>query len=142
MVTDPIADMITRIRNAGAVGHPNVLVPFSKIKNEIANTLIRAGYIKSFTVTEKAEGKKSPFKFLDIVVAYKGAEGSTGKKTPKISDGCRVSKVSRRMYTGIKKLKPVRQGFGVSILSTTGGIMTDKEAKQANLGGEILLTLW
>lgn len=142
MVNDPIADMITRIRNAGAVGHSSVFVPFSKIKNEIANTLVRAGYVKSFAVVEKAEGKKKPFKFLEIVVAYKGTPFATGAKTPKISDGWRVSKCSRRIYTGVKTMKPIRQGFGVSILSTTKGILTDKEAKKENLGGEVLLTIW
>ena len=142
MVTDPIADMITRIKNAGMAGHPLVTIPYSKIKSEIANTLLRAGYVKSVNVIEKAEPKKATFKFLEIGVSYKSVSDKTGKKDTKIGDAWRVSKVSRRIYSGVKKMRPVRQGYGVSILSTTKGILTDKEAKKQNLGGEVLLTIW
>ena len=142
MVTDPIADMITRIKNAGMAEHTLVTIPFSKIKSEIANALVRAGYLKSVSVIEGAEGKKTPFKFLEIEVLYKNSANKTGRKEPRLGDAWRVSKVSRRIYSGIKKMKPIRQGYGVSILSTTKGILTDKEAKKENVGGEVLLTIW
>lgn len=144
MVTDPIADFITRIRNAGQAGMPVAVLPYSKIKMAIANALVRAGYIKSVEVTEKASknGKKAPIKYLNVTIAYSGAADKTGKKTPKITDAWRVSKVSRRIYSGIKDMKPARQGYGATILSTTKGILTDKEAKKEKLGGEVLLTVW
>ena len=145
MVTDPIADLITRIRNAGQAGHSSTTVPFSKIKSEIANALVRAGYLKSVEVVDKpsTSGKKSSFKYLELVISYKPTTGNKAdRKSPKIEDAWRVSKVSRRMYSGIKDLKPARQGFGVTILSTTAGVLTDKEAKAKKLGGEVLLTIW
>ena len=144
MVTDPIADLITRVRNAGQAGHASAVMPFSKIKFEIANALVRSGYLKSVDVVEKSsgKGKKAMFKFLDLKVAYASSSDKAGKRTPKISDAWRVSKVSRRIYSGIKDLKPARQGFGVTVLSTTSGILTDKEARKSKLGGEVLLTVW
>ena len=144
MVTDPIADLITRVRNAGMAGHPSAVLPYSKIKFEIANALVRAGFLKKVEIVEKASetGKKTAFKYLELTVAYSSPADKTGRKTPKISDAWRVSKVSRRIYSGIKALKPARQGFGTTILSTTKGILTDKEAKREKLGGEVLLTVW
>lgn len=144
MVTDPIADLITRVRNAGQAGHASALVPFSKIKLEIANALVRSGYLKSVDVVEKpgVKNKKTMFKFLDLKVAYSSSADKAGKKTPKISDAWRVSKVSRRIYSDVKSIKPARQGFGVTVLSTTSGILTDKEARKQKVGGEVLLTVW
>lgn len=144
MVTDPIADLITRVRNAGKAGHASAVIPFSKIKFEIANALVRAGYLKDVSVIEKASasGKKTSFKYLDLAISYASAADKAGRKSPKISDGWRVSKVSKRIYSSIKALKPARQGFGVTVLSTTKGILTDKEARKAKLGGEVLLTIW
>lgn len=144
MVTDPIADLITRVKNAGLAGHPSVVLPFSKIKLEISNALQRAGYLKSVDVVEKpsSSNKKNMFKFLDLAISYKNSSDRANGKSPKISDAWRVSKVSRRMYSGVKELKSVRQGFGISILSTTKGILTDKEARKEKLGGEVLLTVW
>ncbi|MDO8493223.1 MAG: 30S ribosomal protein S8 [bacterium] len=144
MVTDPIADLIARLRNAGQAGHASAVLPFSKIKFEIANALVRAGYLKDVSVVEKTSesGKKTAFKYLDLTISYSSPADRSGKKTPKIVDAWRVSKVSRRIYSGIKSLKPARQGFGATILSTTKGILTDKEARKAKLGGEVLLTVW
>ncbi len=142
MVNDPIADLLTRIKNAGQASHPSLVLPFSKIKFEIVNALVRAGYIKSVTVFEKAMGKKTAFKYLEIFISYDPQVLKTGKKIPKICDALRVSKLSRRIYFGIKDLKPVRQGYGISILSTTKGILTNKEAKRERLGGEVLLKIW
>ena len=142
MVTDPIADLLTRIKNAGQAGHPSVVLPFSKIKFEISKALVRAGYIKSVATVEKATPKKKGFKYLDMTISYVSETDKTGRKTPKISDAWRVSKVSRRIYSGVKGLRPVRQGYGMSILSTTRGILTDKEAKKEKLGGEVLLKIW
>ena len=142
MVTDPIADLITRIRNAGKAGHPVAVLPFSKIKFEIAKTLVRAGFLKSVNVFEKASEKKTPKRYLDLTVSYTSTTDEMGRKVPKITDGWRVSKVSRRFYSKVKDLKPVRQGYGTAILSTTKGILTDKEAKKEKLGGEVLLKIW
>ncbi len=149
MVTDPIADLLTRIKNAGQAGHPSLLLPFSKIKFEIANALVRAGYVKSAEVVEKSSpkagstvDKKKPFKYLNIVVSYTSDPNKTGKKIPKINKAWRISKVSKRVYSRVKDLKPVRQGYGTAILSTTKGILTDKEARREKLGGEMLLKIW
>ncbi len=142
MVTDPIADLLIRLRNAGQAGHSSVTLPFSKIKHQIAEALVRSGYIKSVEVVEKPSAKKTPLKYLTLSLAYKNAAEKTGKKQPKISDAWRVSKVSRRIYSGIDALKSPRQGFGITVLSTTKGILTDKEAKKEKVGGEVLLTVW
>jgi len=131
MVIDPIADLLTRIKNAIRAGHPSVILPFSKIKIEIARALVRAGYLKSVETIEKSFGKNTPRKYLDVTLSDK-----------KITNTRRVSRVSRRVYSGIKDLKLVKQGFGVSILSTTKGILTDREAKKEKLGGEVLLTVY
>ncbi len=144
MVTDPIADMIARVKNAGMAGHSSAVMPYSKIKFEIANALVRAGFLKKVEIVDRASetGRKTVFKHLELTIAYSGAGDKTGKKTPKISDAWRVSKVSKRIYSNIRDLKPARQGFGTTLLSTTKGILTDKEAKKAKLGGEVLLTVW
>lgn len=142
MVTDPIADFLTRINNAGMVGKAKVLIPYSKIKNEIAKVLVSEGFVKSVETVEQAGNKNGTHKFLELELLYKGAEDKSVKKTPKIGKTWRVSKVSKRVYAGTKELKPVRQGFGRAILSTTKGIMSDKEARKQKLGGEVLFKIW
>jgi len=142
MVIDPIGDMLTRIRNAGMVGKAKVSIPYSKLKDSIAKVLVSEGFVKSFKITEEDGSKNGTRKFLDLELAYKGSDDDVGKRIPKIGKTWRVSKVSRRIYTGAKALRPVRQGFGRSIISTTKGIMTNKEARKNNLGGEILFNIW
>lgn len=131
MVNDPIADFITQIRNAGKVGKESVAVPFSQVKMNIAKALEREGYIGSVA----KRGRKTK-KFIEVGLMYK--EGGV----PKIKGSRRISKLSRRIYTGAKDTKRVKQGLGMAILSTPQGILTDAEARKKNVGGEILLEIW
>lgn len=130
MVTDPIADLLIRLKNAARAKHPSVTMPFSKLKLAVAETLARAGYIKG--VNKK--GKKVK-KYLEFELVYTD-------KQPKLTEARRMSKPSRRLYHRVKDIKSVRQGFGVAVYSTPKGILTDKEARTAQVGGEILATIW
>ena len=130
-MTDPIADMLTRIRNAKAVGKTSVYVPYSKIKMAIANTLEKEGLIES---CEK-KGKKVR-KSIDVRLKYHEDGASY------ISDMKRISKPSQRIYKGYEELFPVKQGFGIAILSTPEGVMTEKEARRKKVGGEVLCEVW
>ncbi|MBI5470586.1 30S ribosomal protein S8 [Candidatus Kaiserbacteria bacterium] len=130
MTNDPIGDFIIRLTNAGAINKPSVSVPFSNLKLAIAEKLKDAGYISS---VEK-KGKKVK-KTLEIALLY-GARG------PRIQGVKRVSKPGRRMYKSVLEIVPVRYGKGNLILSTPAGIMTDKEAKSAKVGGEALFEIW
>ncbi len=131
MVNDPIGDFITRIKNASAVGHESLSLPYSKLKAAVADVLASAGYVAS---SEK-RGKKTN-KTLTVGLLYK-KDGS-----PRISEVKRISKPSRRIYRSVKEIFPVRYGKGSLILSTSKGIMTGKEAKKAKLGGEVLFEIW
>ncbi|HWP61390.1 MAG TPA: 30S ribosomal protein S8 [Candidatus Paceibacterota bacterium] len=131
MVTDPIADFINRLINAGAVKKQTVSIPFSMFKMAIAEKLKDAGYVKA---VEK-KGKKVK-KTLDVVLKYNDAG------IPAIRGVKRISKPGRRMYASVHELKPVKYGTGVLILSTPKGIMTDTEAKQEKVGGEALFEIW
>jgi len=128
---DPISNMLIQIKNAAMVGKPSVSVPFSNLKMEIAKVLQKEGYLKA--VVKK--GKK-----IKKVLACDLSYNEAGKA--RFTDVARVSKLSRRVYIGVKELRPVRQGTGSMILSTPKGIMTDKEAKAANQGGEVLFKIW
>lgn len=128
---DPIADLIARIRNAGAVGKPSVVVPHSAIKQSILEILAKEGLIQS---VEK-KGKKVK-KHIEIVLAY------DENKKHKIKGMERISKFSRRKYSGFRDLRPIKNGFGFYILTTPKGILTDKEAKKEKVGGEVLLSVW
>ena len=125
-MTDPIADMLVRIRNAAAVGKPTVKLPSSKIKVAIANVLKDEGYIGDFRVTEN--GAKAE---LEIVLKY--YEGR-----PVIEQLKRASRSGLRLYRGKSELPKVLGGLGVAIISTSQGIMTDKQARSAGVGGEVL----
>lgn len=127
---DPIADMLTRIKNAQMARHETVLIPFSKIKLEIAKIFKRDGWVSDFS----KKGKKIK-KFLEVSLKY--ADGQ-----PAISDIKRISKPSRRMYIKSTEIKAIRQGFGSSIISTPQGLMTDKEARAKKVGGEILCEIY
>lgn len=129
-MNDTIADMIIRIKNAGAAQKPSVLVSYSKMKLAIAELLKREGYVKE--VSKK--GKKIS-KFIDIGLIYEG-------KQPKIKGVERISKFSRRIYKGVKDIKPVKHGYGITVLTTPKGILTDKDAKKENVGGEALFKIW
>jgi len=130
-ITDPIADMLTRIRNAGAARHATVEVPASGMKKAIAQILLDEGYIKAFEVTD--EGVQGNIK---ITLKY------TGNKEKAISGLRRVSKPGLRVYAGADELPKVLRGLGIAIISTSKGIMTDKKARELNVGGEVLAFVW
>ena len=130
MVNDPIGDFIIRLTNAGAINKESVSVPFSNLKLAIAEKLKDAGYVSS--VDKK--GKKVK-KTLEIGLIY-------GTRGPRIQGVKRISKPGRRMYKSVLEITPVRYGKGNLILSTPAGIMTDKEAKSAKVGGEALFEIW
>lgn len=127
---DPIADMLTRIQNAGKAGKQTVLVSYSKLKFAVASVLLKEGYILSLNKKGRKDGK-----FIEISLAYEG-------RTPKILGVTRISKPSRRMYTTFHDIMPVRQGHGDLILSTPKGILTGKEARTMKVGGEMLFKIW
>ncbi|MCH8741490.1 30S ribosomal protein S8 [Patescibacteria group bacterium] len=129
-MTDPIADMLNRIRNAQAVSHQTVNIPFSNLKYEIAEVLKKHGFV------EKVEKKgKKINKTIEIILKYDG-------KTPVISGLKRISKPGQRIYKGSKELRRVRGGYGIAIISTPKGLMTNKEARRRKIGGEVLAEIW
>ncbi|MEG0752238.1 MAG: 30S ribosomal protein S8 [Angelakisella sp.] len=130
-ITDTIADMLTRIRNANSAKHDMVDVPASKMKAAIAQILLDEGYIKGFTVVE--DGKQGVIK-----IALKYGAG----KTPVIQGLRRVSKPGLRIYTSCEDMPRVLRGLGIAILSTPKGIITDKQARKENVGGEVLAFIW
>ncbi|MBO7219041.1 MAG: 30S ribosomal protein S8 [Clostridia bacterium] len=127
IVTDPIADMLTRMRNALLAKHKNVSVPNSKIKLAIADLLQKEGYIASYKV-EGENGKTS------IVIDFKEEKVIQGLK--------RISKPGLRIYAGAEDLPKVINGLGIAIISTSKGLMTDREARKLNIGGEVLAYIW
>ena len=131
MNTDPIADMLTRIRNANQVHHETVSMPSSKLKAELAKLLKSEGFITDYEV--KAEGK---FNTLTITLKY------DANKKPVISKLERVSKPGLRSYSKAKNMPQVLGGMGVAIVSTSKGLLTDRKAKKENVGGEILCYVW
>ena len=133
MLTDPIADMLTRIRNAVRVERPIVDVPLSKVKRGLAEVLKREGYIWDWR-EEGADGE--PQKHLRIDLKY----GPNGERV--IRHIKRVSKPGRRVYSRSADLRPILNGLGISIISTSRGVISDREARQRNLGGEVLCEVW
>ena len=130
-ITDPIADMLTRIRNASAAKHESVDVPASNIKKQIAEILLAEGYIKDYQIIDdNTQG------VIRITLKY-GAN-----KTKVISGIKRVSKPGLRIYAGKEELPKVLRGMGIAIISTSKGIMTDREARKQNVGGEVLAFVW
>lgn len=130
-MTDVIADMLTRIRNASSAKHETVEVPASNMKKTIAQILLEEGYIKNFEVVE--DGKQGVIK-----ITLKYGEN----KAPIISGLRRVSKPGLRIYTNCEDMPRVMRGLGTAIISTSKGVMTDKKAREANLGGEVLAFIW
>ena len=129
--TDPIADMLTRIRNANSAKHKTVDVPASKMKTAIAEILFREGYIKSFKViSNENQG------IIRITLKY-------DEKGTRVIDGIkRISKPGLRVYAGKEELPKVLNGLGIAIISTSKGLKTDKEAREAGMGGEVLAYVW
>ena len=130
-ITDPIADMLTRIRNANSAKHKEVDVPASNMKKAIAQILLEEGYIKSYDVVD--DGNQG---VIHIVLKY-------GKNNEKVISGLkRVSKPGLRVYAGKEEIPYVLKGLGVAIVSTSKGVMTDKKARAEKVGGEVLAIVW
>ncbi len=128
MVTDPVSDLIIQIKNAGKVRKESVLLPYSKLKEAIANVLVAEGYLKSVT-------KKKTSPTLEVVLNYHNGES-------KIKEVQRISKPSRRIYKGFEDIHPMKGGFGKTIFSTPKGILTDRQAIKEKVGGEVLFKIW
>ena len=129
-ITDPIADMLTRIRNASSAKHPTVDVPASKMKKSIAEILLEEGYIKNFQIID--DGLQG---IIRITLKYNGTEKA-------IAGLRRISKPGLRIYAGADELPRVLKGLGIAIISTSKGVMTDKKARAAHVGGEVLAFVW
>ena len=130
-ITDPVADMLTRIRNANSAKHETVDVPASNLKKAIAQILLDEGYIKSYTLVEN--GNQG---IIHITLKYQG------KKEQVITGLRRVSKPGLRVYAGAGEIPYVLKGLGIAIISTSQGVMTDKKARQLHIGGEVLAFVW
>ena len=131
-MSDPIADMLTRIRNANTAKHDTVDVPASKMKIAIADILLKEGYIKAYEIVEGGS-----FNQIHITLKY-GAD-----KNEKIISGIkRISKPGLRVYADVENMPKVLGGLGIAIVSTNKGILTDKEARKENVGGEVLAFVW
>lgn len=130
-ITDTIADLLTRIRNASSAKHATVDVPASNVKKAIAQILVDEGYVKSFQLIE--DGKQG---IIRITLKY------TDGKSPVITGLRRVSKPGLRIYSSCEDMPKVRKGLGIAIVSTSKGIMTDNKARELNVGGELLAFVW
>ena len=131
-MTDPIADMLTRIRNANTAKHDTVYVPSSKMKLAIAQILLEEGYIKKYDIVEEGN-----FKTIRITLKY------NADKTERIISGIkRISKPGLRVYAGKEDLPKVLGGLGIAIISTNQGVVTDKKARELQVGGEVLAFVW
>ena len=130
-ITDPIADLLTRIRNASSAKHDTVEIPASNMKKSICQILVDEGFIKSFTVAD--DGKQG---VITVALKY-GAN-----KTPVIQGLKRVSKPGLRIYSNVEDMPKVMKGLGIAIVSTSKGVMTDRQARKENVGGEVLAFIW
>jgi small subunit ribosomal protein S8 len=132
-MTDPIADMLTRIRNASGARHQKVTVPWSRVKESIVKVLIEEGYVKEQRKIKAAEGWGE-----DLVIQLKFDRDNR----PIITGMKRVSRPGRRVYVGANEATPIRKGLGIHILSTPKGILPDREAQKAKVGGELICSIW
>jgi len=131
-MNDPIADLLTRIRNAAMAGHERLTLPNSRLKEEVLRVMKAEGFIDDYAVANEG----GPNGQLQVKLRY------TPDRTPVLQGLRRVSKPSLRVYVKSSEIHPVRSGLGVSILSTSKGVMTGKQARQARVGGEVLCELW
>lgn len=129
-MTDPIADMIIRIKNALLAGHASVQIPHSKVREALATILVEEGYVAGMTVKPQV-----PQAVIEVELKYVG-------KVPAITDVRRVSKPGRRIYAGVKDIPKALGGYGITIISTSKGVMTDTKARKNNSGGEVLCQVW
>jgi small subunit ribosomal protein S8 len=130
-MTDPIADMLTRIRNGSSAMHDEVFIPASKIKENIARILVAEGFVTRYEVVENGSHRQ-----IKILLRY------TDERERAISGIRRISKPGRRVYRSARELPRVLGGLGIAIVSTSQGVMTDKEARRAKVGGEVLAYVW
>lgn len=140
-MTDPIADMLTRIRNGARARHESVEVPWSRTKEEIVRILVQEGYLEEAKKGKSKAVKKGKARgwmgeMLHIQLRF------DGENRPIISGLKRISRPGRRVYVGVGEIPPIRKGLGVNILSTPKGIVADREAKKANVGGELICSVW
>ena len=131
MMTDPIADLLTRIRNATQARKATVDVPWSSQKAEIAKVLVAEGYLESVSMVDE-----QPRRILRIAIRY------DERRNPAITGIKRVSRPSLRVYVGVKDIPAVRKGLGVSVLSTPKGVLADRDARREKVGGEVICTVW
>jgi small subunit ribosomal protein S8 len=131
-MTDPVADLLTRIRNAQSAGHSNLVVPRSKLKLEVVKILKNEGFIEGYVDEPSATHQGTVKVFLRYDAAHSGS----------IRGLSRVSKPGRRVYVGKDELPEVRNGLGIAILTTPRGVLTDKQARQVGVGGEVLCFVW
>lgn len=136
MMTDPIADMLTRIRNANQAKHEKVEVPASKVKIEVLNVILKEGYISGFEVVDTETPNHNPTKKIVVTLKY------TDKKERVIKGLTRISKPGLRTYATASDMPKVFNGLGVAIVSTSNGVMTDREARKAGIGGEVMAYIW
>ena len=134
VINDPIADMLTRIRNGLMARHTAVQMPYSQMRERIAQVLKQEGYIEGYEV---ADGEK--YRVLSVKLRYAGTRRS---RRPAITGLERVSKPGRRIYKGYRDLEWVKSGMGIAILSTPKGVMTDQQARRQRVGGEVLCRIW
>lgn len=135
---DPISDMLTRIRNAQKAGHDEVVFPSSKLKMAVSKILEKENFIESAEIISKSE--ENNFDKIRIVLKYE--KSGTNSKLPTISEITRISKEGKRVYVKKEGIKKVKSGFGISIISTSKGVMTGKEARKMGLGGEYICEVW
>lgn len=132
-MTDPIADLLTRIRNAARAGHESVEVPWSRMKEEITRVLVEEGYLQEF---KRAKAKKGAGEEITIQLKFDKENKSA------ISGLKRVSRPGLRVYVRVQEIPPIRRGLGINILSTPKGILVDRKARKAEVGGELICSVW
>lgn len=132
-MTDPIADMLIRIKNGQQIEKNKVDIPHSKLKAEVAKLLVQQGFIEDFKRVKRK--KINNQRFIRVFLKYKNG-------LPMISSAKRVSKPGRKVYKGTRDINLVKSGYGISVISTSKGLMTDKEAKKQGVGGELLFEVW
>lgn len=132
-MTDPIADMLTRVRNAARARHQKVTVPWSRLKENIVKILIQEGYLRESKKVKAAQGGGD-----ELIIQLKFDR----ENRPIISGMKRVSSPGRRVYVGAQDLSPIRKGLGIHVLSTPKGVLVDREAQRAKVGGELICSVW
>jgi small subunit ribosomal protein S8 len=132
-MTDPIADMLTRIRNSSRARHQKVSVPWSRVKENIVKVLVQEGYVKDYKKVKASQGAGD-----DLIIGLKFDRDNR----PIIAGIKRVSRPSLKVYVGAQNVTPIRKGLGINILSTPKGILVDRDAQRARVGGELMCSVW